>query len=63
MGQRRARYVAKPIGGGAWRVWNTKTRQWWGNPFGDYPTVLLEELNGAKRPDLLINLGKTNRRP
>jgi hypothetical protein len=63
MGKRRTRYVAKAVGGGAWRVWNTKTQQWWGNPLSQYPTMLLEELNNAKRPEVLIELSKTNRRP
>jgi hypothetical protein len=58
MGKPKARYVCKAIPGVGWRIWNRKTRKWWGNPFRDFPSELLEELNGPKRPEKLCELCK-----
>lgn len=55
MGKLRQRYVAKAFES-RWRVWNRKTKRWWGNSFPEYPQKLLDELNGAKRPDQIIRL-------
>lgn len=55
------RYVAKATAGKGWRIWNRKMKKWWGNYFNDYPTALLAELNGLKRPDKLVELTKRNK--
>jgi hypothetical protein len=51
-----SRYVAKAVAGIGWRVWDRRTRRWWGNYFALFPEKLLLELNGQKRPDVLISL-------
>ena len=51
-----ARYVARAEPGRGWRVWDRKVRRWWGNAFVAYPVALLAELNGAKRPDRIVEL-------
>jgi hypothetical protein len=33
-------------------------KRWWGNPYPAYPTALLAELNGEKRPDKIVELSK-----
>jgi hypothetical protein len=58
MGASTVRYVAKPIPGAGWRVWDRKQKKWWGNPFSYFPEGLLAELNGAKRPEKLVALCK-----
>ncbi|GGK36740.1 hypothetical protein GCM10008955_33200 [Deinococcus malanensis] len=52
------RYIAKSVSGVGWRIWSTPTEQWWGNAFQAYPTALLEELNGPKRTDRLLELSR-----
>lgn len=52
------KYVAKAEPGVGWRVWNRKMKKTWGNYFHYYPEDLLKELNGLKRPDILIALCK-----
>lgn len=63
MGARKRRYVGKPILGDGWRIWDTKIKRWWGNVFADYPTAMLDELNGEKSPPRLTELGKPSRKP
>jgi hypothetical protein len=41
------RYVAKGVPGG-YRIWDSKLRRWWGDPYELCPDELLAELNGAK---------------
>ena len=53
-----SRYVSKAIPGVGWRVWNRKTKRWWGNYFKDYPEAVLVEMNGQKRPEALVKLAK-----
>lgn len=55
MGKPRRRYVAKGVPGG-WRIWNNLTRRWWGQLYERQPDLLIEELNGAKRPDVIVTL-------
>jgi hypothetical protein len=55
------KYVAKATKGVGWRVWNRKTKRWWGNFFKYYPEALLEELNGERRPDKITELSKPSR--
>ncbi len=55
MGKPSRRYVAKGIPGG-WRIWNKKTKKWWGELYECQPDELLEELNGLKRPEILSKL-------
>ena len=50
------RYVAKAEAGVGWRVFDRNTKRWWGNFFSYYPQMLLDELNGEKRPDKLVEL-------
>jgi hypothetical protein len=45
----RRQYVAKATADLGWRIWNTKTKRWWGEYFKRYPDELLAELNGEKR--------------
>src|SRR6266496_1390574 len=42
-------YVARATADLGWRIWNTKTKRWWGEYFKRYPDELLAELNGEKR--------------
>lgn len=56
MGKRHHRYVAIAEAGKGWRIWNRKARRWWGEAYLHYPEQLLEELNGAKRPEKLTEL-------
>lgn len=49
-------YVCKAIPGQGWRVWNRRTKRWWGNYFIEFPEALLAELNGEKRPEILVKL-------
>ncbi len=55
MGKPRRKYVAKGIPGG-WRIWNKKAQKWWGELYERQPDELLEELNGEKRPEVLVKL-------
>lgn len=57
------RYVARAEAGKGWRIWNRKSKKFWGNPFLDYPDALLAELNGPARPEVIVELVKnrTNR--
>ena len=50
-----ARYVARAVPGG-WRIFNRRTKRWWGNYFREYPEDVLAELNGQRRPDVLTQL-------
>jgi hypothetical protein len=56
MSTQNARYVAKAIAGTGWRIWNRRTKRWWGNYFKEYPQKVLDELNGAKRPENITEL-------
>jgi hypothetical protein len=58
MSTQSADYVAKAVAGTGWRIWNRRTKRWWGNFFKDYPKKALDELNGAKRPDTLSELAR-----
>jgi hypothetical protein len=58
MGKPNDRYVAKAVPGVGWRIWNRRTKRWWGNYFAEYPQKTLDELNGPKRPDELTKLTK-----
>lgn len=55
MGEKRTKYVEKGVPGG-WRIWNKKARKWWGELYEKQPDELLNELNGEKRPDVLVKL-------
>jgi len=58
MGESGKKFVAKAIAGLGWRVWNRQQHKWWGNPFKTYPEELLAELNGANRPERIVELSK-----
>lgn len=51
-----ARYVARAEAGSGWRVWDRKLKRWWGNFFTQYPSEIIAELNGARRPEVLTQL-------
>jgi len=55
MGKPRRRYVGKGVPGG-WRIWNKKSRKWWGQLYEKQPDELLSELNGLKRPEVIVKL-------
>lgn len=57
------KFVAKATPNIGWRIWNRKTRQWWGNYFKEYPEEVLVELNGQKRPSILAELCRKSYRP
>jgi len=50
------RYVAKAEPGKGWRIFESKMQRWWGNYFSMYPEELLEELNGKRRKEKIIEL-------
>lgn len=49
------RYSARGVPGG-WRIWNNKTKKWWGDLYERQPDDLVDELNNAKRPDKITEL-------
>ncbi len=57
MGKPRKKYVAKGVPGG-WRIWSTISQTWWGQFYEKQPDDLVAELNGPKRPEMLIELQK-----
>lgn len=52
------RYVARANAGKGWQIWNRRTNRPWGNYFPEYPEKLLEELNGKKRPEVIVELSR-----
>jgi len=56
MGKPNFRYVAKSELSKGWRVWDRKLNRWWGEWRQEYPEAVLNELNGEKRPEMLVNL-------
>lgn len=62
-GRRQRRCVGKPVAGEGWRVWDTTLKRGWGNLFDDYPTALLDELNGEGSPPRLTELAPRSRAP
>ena len=56
MGEKRKRYVARAKAGHGWQIICRKNMKLWGKPFAYYPEALLEELNGAKRPEKIVQL-------
>lgn len=55
MGKPRRKYVMRGIPGG-WRIWNNKTNKWWGEFYELQPDELVNELNGKKRPEVIVTL-------
>ena len=55
MGKPRRRYVTKGVPGG-WRIWNNKSKKWWGQLYERQPDELVDELNGQKRPEIIVAL-------
>lgn len=49
------RYVARGVPGG-YRIWDNRGRRYWGDHYELCPDDLLAELNGAKRPERLVEL-------
>lgn len=56
----RRRYVARGVPGG-YRVWDNRGRRWWGDVYELCPDDLLDELNGAARPERITALLKRYR--
>ena len=56
MGKPVIRYVCRAVPGLGWRIWDRKMNKWWGNPFSYFPQLVIDELNGEKRPDALVSL-------
>ncbi|AWS40349.1 hypothetical protein DKM19_02365 [Streptosporangium sp. 'caverna'] len=56
----RRRYVARGVSGG-YRIWDSKARRWWGDPYELCPDDLLNELNGARDYDRITALLKFHR--
>ncbi|NRB81817.1 MAG: hypothetical protein HRU38_24680 [Saccharospirillaceae bacterium] len=52
------RYVAKAEAGNGWRILNKKSNKWWGQIYPHRPDALIDELNGEKRPEVLIELSR-----
>jgi hypothetical protein len=50
------RFVARAEAGKGWKIWNRKTKRPWGNFYQAYPEDLLEELNGERRPEKIVEL-------
>jgi hypothetical protein len=63
MGTRARRYVAKAVPGEGWRVWDNTLHRWWGNPYHAVPAALLQELDGMKEPERIVELSKEAIRP
>jgi len=55
MGKESKKFVGKGVPGG-WKIWNKKAKKWWGELYEKQPDELLNELNGEKRPDVLVKL-------
>lgn len=55
---KQTRYIARATQGKGWRIWNRLMKQWWGNYCPDYPVAILQELNGKKRPEKIVQLTK-----
>lgn len=55
MGKSQRSYVTKGVPGG-WRIWNNKSRKWWGQLYERQPDELIEELNGESRPEIIVVL-------
>ncbi len=49
------RYAARGVPGG-WRIWNNKMKKWWGDMYERQPDDLVNELNNAKRPNIITEL-------
>jgi hypothetical protein len=56
----RRRYVARGAPGG-YRIWDNTARRWWGELCELCPDDLLDELNGAARPDKITELQRRYR--
>ncbi len=56
MGKPKKRYAGRGVAGEGWRIWDNKLQRWWGEAYTCQPDELLEELNGAKRPERITEL-------
>jgi len=50
------RNIAKAEVGKGWRIWNKKANKWWGEWSQHRPDQLIDELNGEKRPGVIVEL-------
>lgn len=55
MGKPKRRYVAKGVPGG-WRIYNKLSKKYWGELYERQPDELVNELNGQKRPEVIVKL-------
>jgi len=63
VGKRGRRFVAQAEAGRGWRIWDKTQTRWWGPVFPALPEDVLTELNGAKRPERLVQLMRPYSRP
>ena len=59
MARHSIRFVGKAENEKGWRIWDRMQKKWWGACFPDYPQDLLDELNGQKRPDRIVELTRS----
>jgi hypothetical protein len=52
------RFIAKAEAGVGWRIWDNTAKQWWGEIYDQHPEALIAELNGKKRPEVLVTLAR-----
>jgi hypothetical protein len=53
--------VARAEAGVGWRIWDNQQRKFWGQLYDQHPKQLIDELNDQKRPEVLVELGKTTK--
>jgi hypothetical protein len=54
-----AKYVVRAVPGKGWRIWKRnhgRGADWWGEHFREFPSELVNKLNGQKRPDEIVRL-------
>jgi hypothetical protein len=52
MGKINTRYCVRAEKGKGWRIWDRKLNKFWGNPFKDYPTKILDLLNTGRKSEI-----------
>lgn len=64
MGKPARRFVARGVKNAGWRVWDNKSRRFWGPTLAEQPDELLHELNGQRRAarlNVLVSRIRLNR--
>jgi hypothetical protein len=55
------KYVCRAVSNKGWRIWKRnhgRGGDWWGNFFKEFPSELIDELNGEHRPEKIVELTK-----